>query len=375
MTERPQSERQRKLETIIFGTTTPAGRNFDVLLLLMIVASVAIVMLDSMASLHQSYGPLFWRIEFGFTLLFTIEYLSRLWCVGNRRAYATSFWGFVDLLSILPTYVALVIPEAAPLLIIRLLRVMRVFRVLRLLELFAELREILMVLRNTARTIFVFFALVMVVVVIFACLLYVIEGPRNGFTSIPMSIYWAIVTITTVGYGDVTPQTDLGRALAAMGMLIGYSILAVPTAIITRETVGPAQQPQSQININWNCPRVHGGWPRIRCQNSASTAAPSSTSPRKSVLKRTIADRGRREQHRRHPSLATVSTGPSVSAPPLSCPPRERRWINWAWDSCDVILVTGDAYVDHPSFGMAVIGRTLEGQGFSCGHHRPARLA
>ena len=179
------------------------------LLLLMIVASVAIVMLDSMASLHQSYGPLFWRIEFGFTLLFTIEYLSRLWCVGNRRAYATSFWGFVDLLSILPTYVALVVPEAAPLLIIRLLRVMRVFRVLRLLEMFAELREILTVLRNTARTIFVFFALVMVVVVIFACLLYVVEGPRNGFTSIPMSIYWAIVTITTVGYGDIAPQTNV----------------------------------------------------------------------------------------------------------------------------------------------------------------------
>ena len=257
MTERPQSERQRKLETIIFGTTTPAGRNFDVLLLLMIVASVAIVMLDSMASLHQSYGPLFWRIEFGFTLLFTMEYLSRLWCVGNRRAYATSFWGFVDLLSILPTFVALVVPEAAPLLIIRLLRVMRVFRVLRLLEMFAELREILTVLRNTARTIFVFFALVMVVVVIFACLLYVVEGPRNGFTSIPMSIYWAIVTITTVGYGDVTPQTDLGRALAAMGMLIGYSILAVPTAIITAKLWDRLNNRKSN-HINWNCPVCMG---------------------------------------------------------------------------------------------------------------------
>ena len=257
MTDRQQSQRQHQIETVIFGTTTPAGRNFDLLLLLMIVASVAIVMLDSIAPLHTAYGNLFWQVEFAFTVAFTVEYFVRIWCAGNRKAYVTSFWGFVDLLSILPTYIALVAPEAAPLLIIRLFRVMRVFRVLRLLEMFAELREILTVLRNTARTIFVFFALVMVVVVIFACLLYVVEGPANGFTSIPTTIYWAIVTITTVGYGDVTPQTDLGRALAAMGMLIGYSILAVPTAIITAKLWDRLNNRKSS-HLNWNCPVCMG---------------------------------------------------------------------------------------------------------------------
>ena len=253
MTEREQSVVQKRVETIIFGTTTPAGKTFDISLLLIIVCSVTVVMLDSVASLHQQYGTLFAQLEMGFTVAFTIEYAARVWSARNRFAYITSFWGRIVLLALLPTYVAILVPEAAPLLVIRLIRVMRIFRVLRLLELFAELTEILKVLRNTARSILVFFVLVMVVVVVFACLIYVVEGPEHGFTSIPMSVYWAVVTITTVGYGDLTPQTGIGRTIAAFGMLVGYSILAVPTAIITTK-LWERLNNRKPVWVNWNCP-------------------------------------------------------------------------------------------------------------------------
>ena len=253
MADREQSPLQKRVETIIFGTTTTAGRNFDIVLLLVILVSVVVVMLDSMMPLHARYGDLMHNIEVGFTLVFTLEYAVRIWCVRRRLTYVTSFWGVIDLLSIVPTYIALLLPQAAPLLVIRLIRVMRVFRVLRLLELFSELTEIITVLRNTARSIFVFLIMVMVVVVVFACLIYVIEGPEHGFTSIPLSIYWAVVTITTVGYGDLIPQTALGRSIASFGMLVGYSILAVPTAIITTK-LWERLNNRRQIFLNWNCP-------------------------------------------------------------------------------------------------------------------------
>lgn len=253
MSQRQQTPLQSRIETIIFGTDTPMGKGFDLMLLGLILASVLVVMFDSIIHIHSRFGPKLHTIEVIFTLIFTLEYLVRIWCVRHRRAYLFSFWGIVDLLSILPTYIALLIPEAAPLLIIRLIRVMRIFRILRLLELFAELNEIVTVLRNTSRAIFVFFVMVMIVVVVFACLIYVIEGPEHGFTSIPMSIYWAVVTITTVGYGDLTPQTALGRSIASLGMLIGYSILAVPTAIITTK-LWERLNKQKAIFLNWNCP-------------------------------------------------------------------------------------------------------------------------
>ena len=258
MTTRQQSARQQQLESIIFGTTTPAGKAFDLGLLGMIIVSVVVVMMDSVASLHEQHGLTFMRLEIAFTLLFTVEYFTRVWTTGNRLAYVTSFWGIVDLLALLPTYIAFLIPEAAPLLIIRLIRVMRIFRVLSLFELFAELTEIIKVLRNTARTILVFFVLVMIVVVVFACLIYVIEGPEHGFTSIPVSVYWAVVTITTVGYGDLTPQTGLGKSLAAFGMLVGYSILAVPTAIITAK-LWERLNKRRILYVNWNCPICSAG--------------------------------------------------------------------------------------------------------------------
>lgn len=253
MDTREQTARQKQLETIIFGTGTIAGRNFDLLLLTSILLSVVVVMIDSIGDVHERFGEFLYGLELGFTVAFTLEYAIRIWCARRRRAYIFSFWGMIDLLSILPTYIALLLPQAAPLLVIRLIRVMRIFRVLRLLELFSELTEIVNVLRKSARAIFVFFVMVIIVVVVFACTMYVVEGPEHGFTSIPISVYWAVVTITTVGYGDLIPQTHLGRFIASFGMLVGYAILAVPTAIITAR-LWERLNTRKQALLNWNCP-------------------------------------------------------------------------------------------------------------------------
>ncbi len=251
------SVRQR-IERIIFGTGTVAGRYFDIALLLAIIASVAVVMIDSVADYHLRYSHLLFRLELAFTALFTAEYLTRIWCVRARVKYLTSFWGVVDLLSILPTYLALLIPEAEPLMVVRLLRVLRAFRVLGMFELFHEFLEIQKVLRSTAKSILVFGVLVTVLMIIFGSLMYVAEGPEHGFTSIPMSIYWAIVTITTVGYGDMIPQTPLGRAIASAGMLVGYSIIAVPTAIITAKLWERLNDRNRREVLRWNCPVCAG---------------------------------------------------------------------------------------------------------------------
>jgi voltage-gated potassium channel len=182
----------------------------------------------------------------------------RIWCSHNRRKYVTSLYGIVDLLSILPTYLAFLVPGAASLAVIRLLRVLRIFRILRLFGLLHEFMEILEVLRRSARAIFVFFSLVIILTIIFGCTIYVLEGPEHGFTSIPLSIYWAIVTITTVGYGDVIPQTAAGRAVSAFGMLIGYSIIAVPTAIVTTKLYERLNRRPQEL-LNWNCPHCARG--------------------------------------------------------------------------------------------------------------------
>jgi voltage-gated potassium channel len=224
-------------------------------LIAVILMSVIVVILDSIPELDETFGAGFWYAEIFFTGLFTLEYATRIWCTHNRSGYLLSFWGIIDALAIVPTYLALVYPDAGPLIVIRLLRVVRVFRVFRLVALFTELNEILGVLRNASRSIFVFLIMVMLVVVVFACIIYVIEGPAHGFTSIPLSIYWAVVTITTVGYGDLVPQTGAGRFVAGFGMLVGYSIIAVPTAIITRklwEHIG--EQRSSPPLLPWSCP-------------------------------------------------------------------------------------------------------------------------
>lgn len=219
----------------IFGTHTKGGRAFDIGLICLILASQATLILDSMASVKAEYGELLWTLEYIFTAFFTLEYLLRLYCSPKPASYAKSFYGIIDVLAILPTYLALFFPSASYIAIIRLLRVMRIFRVLKLVRYLQDSNILLRSLLMAKRKILIFFSTVAILVSVFGSLMFVIEGPNNGFTSIPQSIYWAIVTITTVGYGDLVPHTALGKAVASLTMLLGYSILAVPTGIITAE--------------------------------------------------------------------------------------------------------------------------------------------
>lgn len=254
MSPRKQTPLQLRAYEVIFGTETPMGKWFDLSLIAIIVASVAVIMLDSIVSLDDTYGNLFLQLEWVFTIMFTVEYAARIWCTPNRRAYIFSLYGVVDLLALLPTYLSLLLPQAAPLLIIRLLRILRIFRVLRLLPMLNEANELAAALQRSGRKVFVFFSLVIIIATIFGCLLYVIEGPGNGFDDIPTSVYWAIVTITTVGYGDVTPVTTAGRAISAVGMLVGYAIIAVPTGIITAELTGAQRiRKQREMLESRNC--------------------------------------------------------------------------------------------------------------------------
>lgn len=254
MSLRKQSPLQQKFYKVIFGTETPAGKWFDISLIVAIVVSVLVIMLDSIPGYHASYARLFLEIEMVFTFFFTIEYLIRLWCSPNRRAYALSIYGIVDLLALLPTYLSLLLPQTAPLLIIRMLRILRIFRVLRLLSLLKEANDLASALQRSMRKIFVFFSMMIVITTIFGCLIYVIEGPEHGFKSIPHSIYWAIVTITTVGYGDVVPMTPFGQILSAIGMLIGYAVIAVPTGIVTAElTVAQHMKHERASRLSRNC--------------------------------------------------------------------------------------------------------------------------
>lgn len=223
------------LHEVIFEADTPVGKGFDVLLIVSILVSVAAVMLDSLAALQSQYGSLLYGIEWFFTLIFTVEYLLRLVCVGRPLKYTVSFYGIVDLLAIIPTYLSLVLPGSQYLLVIRILRILRIFRILKMVQYLGEARLIVKALRASGRKIAVFLYTVLTMVVIFGSLMYVIEGEANGFTSIPRSIYWAIVTLTTVGYGDISPQTGFGQALASMVMILGYAIIAVPTGIVTVE--------------------------------------------------------------------------------------------------------------------------------------------
>ncbi|MEQ8515086.1 MAG: ion transporter [Chromatocurvus sp.] len=250
MNAREQAPLQKTLYRIIFGTETPAGKGFDLILIGAILLSVGVIVADSIPAYHDHYGDLFRLIEWGFTLAFTAEYLLRIWIAQNRRAYLLSVYGIIDLLSILPTYIAFFIPEAAPLLIIRLLRVLRVFRVLRLLTFLNEANVLAGAFRTSCRQIFIFFLIVMTTMVIFGCLMYVIEGPENGFDNIPVSVYWAVVTITTVGYGDYVPVTTAGRTIAAAGMLLGYAIIAVPTGIFTSKLMA-----HNREKLILNCPQ------------------------------------------------------------------------------------------------------------------------
>jgi len=228
-------KRRIRLYHIIFESDTRAGRAFDIVLLFSILASVLVIMLDSVESVRAEHGPLLYLLEWFFTLLFTLEYILRLIAVGRPVRYATSFFGVVDLVAIVPTYLSLILPETRYLLVVRVLRMLRIFRIFKLAEYLKQADVIIRALRAAMPKITVFLLAVVTAVVIIGSVMYVIEGEEHGFTSIPQSVYWAIVTLTTVGYGDLSPQTPLGRFLASLVMILGYGIIAVPTGIVTVE--------------------------------------------------------------------------------------------------------------------------------------------
>ena len=224
-----------RVHEFIFEADTPAGKVFDLALLWCILLSVLAVIVDSVDSVHQRYGTALLWAEWIFTILFTVEYALRLLCVGRPAAYARSFFGLVDLLAILPTYLSLVFVGSQSLIVIRALRLLRVFRILKLAH-FVNAQAVLdKALRRSATKIVVFVGVVLTLVVIIGSVMYLVEGPEHGFTSIPQSMYWAIVTMTTVGYGDVAPQTIFGKVLASIVMILGYGIIAVPTGIVASE--------------------------------------------------------------------------------------------------------------------------------------------
>lgn len=224
-----------RLREVIFGTDTPAGRIFDIILLVLIVTSVVNVMLISVASIDARIGHLLDRLEWLFTVVFTIEYATRIYAARRRLAYIRSFYGLIDLLSILPLYLALLLPSAHYFIAVRTLRVMRIFRVLKLVRYANDANVMTRSLMHAQRKMQIFLGVLSLFTVIFGALMYVVEGPTNGFTSIPRSMYWAIVTITTVGYGDIAPGTPLGQAIAGLAIMAGYALLAVTAGIITAE--------------------------------------------------------------------------------------------------------------------------------------------
>ena len=231
----PSTSRRDRIHEVIFEAETPAGKAFDVALLVAIVVSIAAVCLESVASIQAQYGPFLRALEWAITILFTIEYVLRLMSVRKPWRYALSFFGIVDLLSILPTYLSLFVAGTQSLVVIRALRLLRVFRVLKLGHFVGEARLLRAALHASSRKIVVFLGVVLTLVIIVGSMMYLIEGPENGFTSIPLSIYWAVVTMTTVGYGDIAPQTVLGKIVASGVMIMGYGIIAVPTGIVTVE--------------------------------------------------------------------------------------------------------------------------------------------
>tara|TARA_B100000214_G_scaffold99526_1_gene69308 strand:- start:277 stop:1086 length:810 start_codon:yes stop_codon:yes gene_type:complete len=224
---------KEKVRKIIFGTDTSAGRTFDLFLIIAIILSVLFVMLDSVHEYNRDYGNILNYGEWIFTILFTIEYCLRIFCIRLPSSYMFSFFGIIDLLAILPTYISLLIPGAGVFSVIRILRVLRVFRVLKLVQFMGEAEYLRQAMVASKRKIFVYLFFLLNLVIVLGSLMYLIEGEEAGFDSIPRSIYWAIVTLTTVGYGDISPVTNLGQFIAAIIMIMGYSIIAVPTGIVT----------------------------------------------------------------------------------------------------------------------------------------------
>lgn len=275
---RPAGGWRARMFDVIFGTDTPAGRRFDIALVCLILLSILVVVLDSVPEIGARYATVMTALEWTFTLLFTVEYVARLLCIQRPGRYATSFYGVIDLVSVLPTYLSLLLPGSQVFLDVRILRLLRVFRIFKLTLYIEEYHKLGQALVASRRKIMVFLSVVLMLVLILGTVMYVIEGPENGFTSIPMAMYWATVTITTVGYGDMTPHTALGKGIASFMMLLGWGILAVPTGIVTAEMTSqklsrnaPRGQPRqcTACGSGGHDPRAHF------CKDCGSALAPA----------------------------------------------------------------------------------------------------
>ncbi|MFA6069440.1 voltage-gated potassium channel [Janthinobacterium sp. 35] len=248
---KPERGWREQVYTVIFEAETRTGRAFDLLLIAAILISVTVVVLSSVASVAERYGTWLTALEWFFTILFTIEYCARLACLQHPVRYAKSFFGVIDLLAIVPTYIGLLLPGAHVLIDVRILRLLRMFRILKLTSYVHEYTVLGRALLASRRKILIFLSFVMMVVFLLGTVMYVVEGPDHGFSSIPTSIYWAISTMTTVGFGDITPRTDIGRTIASLMMLLGWGILAVPTGIISAEMT---VQRSSKLVTTRTCP-------------------------------------------------------------------------------------------------------------------------
>ncbi len=231
----PEKDWKFKIHETIYGTHTPAGKLFDIVLLIVILYSVLIVMLESVPSIDQQYHTFLNVSEWTVTILFTIEYILRIVCISKPRKYIFSFFGIIDFLSTIPKYLSYFLVGSQYITAFRALRLLRVFRILKLVRYVGEANNLVRALRASRTRIFIFVFFIMILAVILGTVMYLIEGPENGFKSIPQGVYWTIVTITTVGYGDISPQTGLGQFLATLIMIIGYGVIAVPTGIVTAE--------------------------------------------------------------------------------------------------------------------------------------------
>ena len=251
--EKKYPEWKQRLFKIIFESDTRAGQVFDIVLLIFIVISILVVMLESVPSLKEVYGEWLVGAEWFLTLIFTLEYITRLSIVKEKHKYALSFFGIIDLLSILPTYLTFFIPGWQSLLVIRSIRLLRIFRIFKLGRFIGESQNLTKALRSSQYKIIVFMITVMTAVIISGTLMFLVEGPVHGFTSIPKSIYWAIVTMTTVGYGDIAPQTPLGQSIASLIMILGYGIIAVPTGIVSAEMVQLKQASKGSAKVCPHC--------------------------------------------------------------------------------------------------------------------------
>ena len=244
---------QQRLYEIIFEADTPEGRAFNIILLACIFTSVGIIFMESVEPIKGEYGRLLRGLEWFFTIVFTLEYAARIWTVKRKRRYTFSFFGSIDLLSILPTYLALVFSGAQSLMVILSLRLLRVFRIFKLTRYVGEGQYLARALRSSQHKITVFLVTVLTSVIIVGTLMYLIEGPEHGFSNIPTSIYWAIVTMTTVGYGDIAPQTAFGQLLASIIMIMGYGLIAVPTGIVSSELIQMKRDEKITTQVCPNC--------------------------------------------------------------------------------------------------------------------------